>query len=139
MLFFENLCMEVLLTNDDVKQYIDFKFDEVNQKIDNLHSLFEKIRNNEVRTLMYAQLACRLLNALLYIDQLRNASVSSSTPIYENIKNDEYYKKAHTIVKNCAKDLCDLVVKKSKGRKDLLEDEFTNSLAFISGIDETLL
>ena len=139
MLFFENLCMEVLLTNEDVKSYIDSKFDELVLKIDNLHSLFEKIRNNEVRTLLYAQLSCRLLNSLLYIDQLRNAKISTSSELYEQIMNDEKFKKAHKIVKECAEDLCNLVVKKSKGRKDLLEDEFTNSLAFISGIDETLL
>lgn len=131
--------MEVLLTNEDVKNYIDLKFDELSSKIDNLHSLFEKIRNNEVRTLMYAQLCARQLNKLLYIDQLRNGNITPSTPIYQNIMNDEQYKKAHTITKECAKELTDLVIKKSKGRKDLIEDEFTSSLSFISGIDETLL
>lgn len=88
---------------------------------------------------MYAQLCARQLNKLLYIDQLRNGNITPSTPIYQNIMNDEQYKKAHTITKECAKELTDLVIKKSKGRKDLIEDEFTSSLSFISGIDETLL
>ena len=32
-----------------------------------------------------------------------------------------------------------LVVKKSKGNKEVLEDEFTQSLAFNGGIDSSLL
>lgn len=125
--------------HEDVKNYIDTRFDELEKKIDNIHSLLEKIRNNEVRTLMYSQLNARLLNYYMYIDQIKSSSYMSSVPVYEQVATDEKFKKAHYMTKVVAEDLKDLVVKKSKGRKDLLEDKFTNSLAFISGIDETLL
>ena len=125
--------------NEEVKDYIDSKFHELNLKLDNLLSLCEKLRNNEVRTLMYSQLSARQLNAFFYIDYLRNQSKTNPIPYYETVKNNPKYKKAHPITKGCAEDLTDLVIKKSKGRKDLIEDDFTKSLAFISGIDETLL
>lgn len=125
--------------DDVVKNYIDSKFSEVHDKLDNLLSLFEKIRNNEVRTLMYSQLCSRQLNEFFYIDWIRNQSLVSCKPLYEQIANNPKYKKAHPITKSCAEDLKDLVVKKSKGRKDLIEDEFTKSLAFIGGVDNTLL
>ena len=122
-----------------MKAYIDSKFYELNLKLDNLLSLCEKLRNNEIRTLMYSQLSARQLNAFFYIDYLRNQSKVNSIPYYETVENNPKFKKAHPITKGCAKDLTDLVIKKSKGRKDLIEDDFTKSLAFISGIDETLL
>ena len=125
--------------NDEIKDYIDSKFDKVNAKLDNLLTLFEKLRSNGIRTLMYAQLCSRQLNEFFYVDWIRNQSYASCKPIYETVQNNPEFKKAHPITKSCATDLNDLVVKKSKGRKDLIEDEFTNSLAFISGIDETLL
>ena len=139
ILFFENLILEVLRLNDEVKNYIDSKFNEVNEKLDNLLSLFEKIRSNEVRTLLYSQLCSRQLNSFFYVDWLRNQSIVNCKPFYEKINDNSSYKKAHPITKMCAEDLTDLVIKKSKGRKDLLEDEFTKSLSFISGIDESLL
>ena len=126
------------VTLDNLKD-INQKLDELNHKIDNLHSLFEKIRNNEVRTLLYAQLCSRQLNSLFYIDQIRNGDSTRFQNIYEQILHDTRFRRAHVMTKNNARDLTNLVVKKSKGRKDLLEDEFTNSLAFISGIDGTLL
>jgi len=126
----------VLLTNQDVKD-IRLLLDELTKKVDNLHSLFEKIRNNEVRTLMYAQLNARQLNFLLWYDQIKSGH--TNIPIYEQIIQNDEYKEAHHITKKSAKDLSELVWKKSKGRKDLLEDEFTKSLAFYGGIDETLL
>lgn len=125
--------------DDVVKNYIDSKFNEVNDKLNNLLSLFEKIRNNEVRTLMYSQLCSRQLNEFFYVDWIRNQSLVSCKPLYEKIANNPEYKKAHPITKSCAEDLKDLVVKKSKGRKDLIEDDFTKSLAFIGGVDNTLL
>lgn len=125
--------------NDEVKEYIDSKFNEVNNKLDNLLSLFEKMRNNEVRTLMYSQLCSRQLNEFFYVDWIRNQSLTSCKPLYEKVASDSKFKQAHPITKSCAEDLKDLVIKKSKGRKDLVEDEFTKSLAFIGGIDDTLL
>lgn len=125
--------------NEETKVYIDSKFNEVNQKIDNLLSLFEKIRNNEIRTLMYSQLTARQLNYFFYVDQIRNQDSSNSFPYYEKVANTDKCRKAHALTEICAQDLKDLVVKKSKGRKDLIEDDFTNSLAFIGGIDDTLL
>ena len=125
--------------NDEIKNYIDSKFNEVNQKLDNLLSLFEKIRNNNVRNLMYSQLCARQLNSFFYVDWIRNQGVQGCMPYYEKVNDDPRYKEAHPITKMCAEDLKDLIIKKSKGRKDLLEDEFTKSLAFISGMDEILL
>lgn len=125
--------------NDEIKNYIDSKFDEVNEKLDNLLSLFERIRNNEIRTLMYSQLCSRQLNEFFFVDWIRNQTITPCKPIYEKVQTDPKFKEAHPITKMCAEDLKDLVVKKSKGRKDLIEDEFTKSLAFIGGIDDTLL
>lgn len=125
--------------NEETKVYIDSKFNEVNQKIDNLLSLFEKIRNNEIRTLMYSQLTARQLNYFFYVDQIRNQDSARSFPYYEKVANTDKCRRAHALTEICAQDLKDLVVKKSKGRKDLIEDDFTNSLAFIGGIDDTLL
>lgn len=129
----------MLYLNDEIKDYIDSKFSEVNQKLDNLLSLFERIRNNEIRTLMYSQLCARQLNEFFFVDWLRNQSLTGCKPFYEQVKNNPQFKEAHPITKMCAEDLKNLVVKKSKGRKDLIEDDFTKSLAFIGGIDDTLL
>ena len=125
--------------NDEIKNYIDSKFDEVNNKLDNLLSLFEKLRNNGVRNLMFSQLCSRQLNEFFFVDWIRNQAYTPCKPYYEKIKDDPKFKVAHPITKMCAEDLTKLVIKKSKGRKDLIEDEFTRSLSFISGIDETLL
>ena len=125
--------------NNEIKLYIDLKFNELNTKMDNLLSLLERIRNNDIRTLMYSQLTARQLNEFFYIDYLRNQSEVNAFPYYEEVLNNPKFKRAHPITRDCAKDLSDLVIKKSKGRKDLLEDAFTNSLAFYGGIDETLL
>lgn len=127
------------MLNDEVKYYIDSKFNEVNEKLDNLLSLFERIRNNEIRTLAYTQLTARQLNKFFFIDWIRNQSITSCKPIYEQVQNNPQFDVAHPITKMCAEDIKDLIVKKSKGRKDLIEDDFTKSLAFIGGIDDTLL
>ena len=125
--------------NDEIKSYIDLKFNEVNQKLDNILTLFEKIRSNEVRSIMYSELTARQLNYFFYVDWIRNQSVQGCMPYYERVGNDSKFKEAHPLTKKCAEDLKDLVIKKSKGRKDLIEDEFTKSLAFIGRIDESLL
>ena len=88
---------------------------------------------------MYSQLCARQLNQFFYVDLIRNQSLSGTMPFYEKVMTNPKYKEAHPITKSCAEDLKNLVVKKSKGRKDLIEDEFTNSLAFIGGINDTLL
>ena len=125
--------------DNEIKNYIDLKFNELNTKMDNLLSLLERMRSNNIRTLMYSQLAVRQLNQFFYVDYTRNQSQVNCIPFYEMVQNNPDYKKAHPITKACASDLTDLIIKKSKGRKDLLEDDFTKSLSFISGIDETLL
>ena len=94
---------------------------------------------NEIRNLAYTQLTARQLNAFFYVDWIRNQSMTLSKPYYEQVSTNKKYMRAHPITSKCAEDLTDLVIKKSKGRKDLIEDEFTKSLSFIAGIDETLL
>ena len=127
------------MLNEEIKEYIDSKFNELNTKIDNLLSLMERMRSNDIRTLMYSQLTARQLNAFFYVDWIRNQSITLSMPYYEQVSTNKKYMRAHPITSKCAEDLTDLVIKKSKGRKELIEDEFTKSLSFIAGIDETLL
>ena len=89
----------------------------------------------------FVKLNSRSANAKVEINGMDNKVKIGDRIIRQSSSNNNNssYKKAHPITKMCAEDLTDLVIKKSKGRKDLIEDEFTKSLSFISGIDESLL
>jgi len=125
--------------NEEIKNYIDSKFDEVNAKLDNQLVLLEKIRSNLIRALLYGQLTARQLNSFFFLDWMRNQSTTPCKPYYETMENNPKFKQAHPLTKTLAEDLTNLVVKKSKGNKEVLEDEFTQSLAFNGGIDSSLL
>ena len=91
------------MLNEEIKEYIDSKFNELNTKIDNLLSLMERMRSNDIRTLMYSQLTARQLNAFFYVDWIRNQSMTLSTPYYEEVSNNKKYMRAPFAVLGFAK------------------------------------